>query len=160
MPSHAYLLLGSNIGDREAHLYFAIREINARAGKILKASSVYETEPWGVTNQANYLNAAVLLETDLDPESLIHRLRDLEREAGRTDQKKYAPRTLDIDILFYDHLVWKSEDLIIPHPKLHLRRFALVPLAELNSRFIHPLLHHSVEELLQSCTDPLRVVRL
>ena len=157
---HAYLLLGSNMGDREGFLAFGRKEIESRTGKILKTSSIYETEAWGVSDQAPYMNTALFLETGLDPESLITVFRRIEHEAGRTDQKKYAPRTLDIDILFYDDLVMKSENLIIPHPRLHLRRFALVPLAEISPGIVHPLLNQSVEELLAACTDQLRVVRL
>src|SRR5262245_24272879 len=125
-PHYVYLLLGSNIDDRENYLSLGLEKIQDRAGKILKSSFIYETAPWGVVGQENYLNAAVLVETLLSPEKLFPELKKIETEAGRTDQKKYAPRTLDIDILFYDHLVLNSKDLIIPHPKLQLRRFVLV----------------------------------
>jgi len=156
----AYLLLGSNIGDRKGYLSFAEKEISARAGKILKNSAIYETAPWGVTNQDDYFNAAVLLQTSLSPESLFSVLKKIELDAGRIDQKKYAPRTLDIDILFYDDLVLNSKELSIPHPKLHLRRFALVPLVEIAYDLIHPVLGKSIDELLKECADSLEVTRL
>ena len=152
-----YLLFGSNIGDRKGYLSFATNEISTRAGKILKRSSIYETAPWGVTNQDDYLNAAVLLQTSLSPESLFSVLKEIEQDAGRIDQKKYAPRTLDIDILFYDDLVLNSKELIIPHPKLQLRRFALVPLEEIADKLIHPVLRKSMDELLKECPDNLEV---
>jgi len=151
-----YLLLGSNVGDREAYLSFGLKEI-AKAGKIIKTSSIYETAPWGVTNQDDYLNAAVLLETSLSPQSLFSELKKIEHTAGRTDQRKYASRTLDIDILLYDDLILNSKELIIPHPKLPLRRFALVPLAQINGTLIHPSIKKSINELLKECNDKLQV---
>ena len=156
-PYQVYLLLGSNIGDREAHFYFATVEIEKRIGVILQSSSFYETAPWGVTDQENYLNAALLIRTELPPESLFHLLKKIEEEAGRTDQRKYAPRTLDIDILFYDDLILHSKELTIPHPKLHLRKFVLVPLAEINRTLIHPVFKKSIGQLLEECPDDLEV---
>jgi 2-amino-4-hydroxy-6-hydroxymethyldihydropteridine diphosphokinase len=154
---YVYLLLGSNIGEREKHFEFAISRLNAEAGNVVKISSFYETAPWGVTGQQNYLNAALLLETELSPESLFHTLKNIEKEAGRTDLRKYAPRPLDIDILFYDDEVIKTNDLTIPHEKLHLRRFTLVPLNELAPEFHHPVLNKTIAALLQACEDPLEV---
>ena len=154
---NAYLLLGSNIGDRENHFEYAISRLNTEAGTVVKISSIYETSPWGVTGQQNYLNAALLLETELAPGKLFHILKNIEKEAGRTDLRKYAPRPLDIDILFYDDEVIKTNELIIPHDKLHLRRFTLVPLNELAPAFHHPVLNKSIAALLEACEDPLEV---
>lgn len=155
-----YLLLGSNMGNRSELLSNALKEIESHAGKILKTSSVYETAPWGVTNQNDYLNQAVLIETSLAPLSLFSELKEIEREAGRTDQKKYAPRTLDIDILFYDDLVLNSEELTIPHPKIQLRKFVLVPLKEIAQELIHPVFKKSVSLLLIECDDTLDVKKI
>jgi len=154
---YTYLLLGSNIGDRENHFEYAISRLNAEAGTVVKISSFYETAPWGVTGQQNYLNAALLLETELGPGKLFHILKNIEKEAGRTDLRKYAPRPLDIDILFYDDEVIKTNELTIPHDKLHLRRFTLVPLNELAPAFHHPVLNKSIAALLEACEDPLEV---
>jgi len=151
------LLLGSNLGDRVAHLKAALDAIQSGVGSIVKTSSIYETAPWGVTNQPNYLNAAMEILTPLDPFSLLSSLKKIEINEGRTDRKKYASRTLDIDILFYDGITMDSNDLTIPHPKLHLRKFALVPLSEIAADHIHPVLNKSVGELLSTCGDQLGV---
>jgi 2-amino-4-hydroxy-6-hydroxymethyldihydropteridine diphosphokinase len=153
----AVLLLGSNLGDRFQHLQAAVRAMAKNAGSIAQVSAVYETQPWGVTGQPNYLNAALILHTSLQPQLLLDTLKTIEQQEGRTDRKKYAPRTLDIDILFYDDLVFNSKELTIPHPKLHLRKFALIPLAEVEARFVHPALKKSIGQLLSECTDPLEV---
>lgn len=153
----AILLLGTNLGDRLRHIQAARREIADRVGDIKKESSVYETEPWGVTDQPTYLNAVVIVQTTLAPNELLAVLKMIEKLEGRTDRKKYAPRTLDIDILFYDGLVFHSKELTIPHPKIPLRRFALIPLAEVMPDFVHPQLRKSIRQLLAECTDGLQV---
>jgi 2-amino-4-hydroxy-6-hydroxymethyldihydropteridine diphosphokinase len=155
-----FLLLGSNLGDCALHIQNAIDSIEQRIGKAEKISSLYETEPWGVSDQPNYLNAAMIIHTSYSPEELLSLLKQIELIEGRTDQKKYASRTLDIDILFYDDLILNSMDLIIPHPKLQERKFALVPLDEIAFGFIHPLFKKSIHELLEECQDNLRVVKL
>jgi 2-amino-4-hydroxy-6-hydroxymethyldihydropteridine diphosphokinase len=155
-----FLLLGSNLGDRELHIRNAIDTIEQQISEAEKISSLYETEPWGVSDQPNYLNAAMIIFTDYSPLQLLSLLKQIEAAEGRTDQKKYASRTLDIDILFYDNFILNSNELIIPHPKLQQRRFALVPLNEIASEFIHPLLKKSIAGLLEECQDNLKVVRL
>jgi len=151
------LLLGSNLSNRHQHIAAAKKQIAELIGKIEKQSSIYETEPWGVSDQPSYFNAALTVRTPLAPSQLLTILKKIETHEGRVDRKKYAPRTLDIDILFYDDLVLNSKELIIPHPKLHLRKFALVPLAEIEESFIHPILKKSVAELLFECRDTLGV---
>lgn len=153
----AVLLLGSNLGDRLHHLEAAIDAITRTAGQVEKTSAVYETQPWGVTGQPNYLNAALILRTHLSPADLLNELKAIEQREGRTDRKKYASRTLDIDILFYDDLVLNLKELTIPHPKLHLRRFALVPLDEIVPGLQHPVLNKSVCQLVAACEDHLDV---
>lgn len=156
----AYLLLGSNVGNRQVHFQHALEKIQSMAGVISKASSIYETQPWGVTDQDDYLNMAVEINTSYSPEELFKHLKAIEKGEGRTDATQYAPRTLDIDILFYNDLVFESEHLIIPHPRLHLRRFVLKPLEEIAPSIIHPMLKKSVKELLMECEDDKNVRRI
>ena len=150
-------MFGSNLGDRALHIQRAMRSVQEETGKAEKVSSLYETEPWGVSDQPDYLNAAMIIRTGYSPQILLSLLKRIETEEGRTDQKKYASRTLDIDILFYDDLVLNSKGLTIPHPKLHLRKFALVPLNEIDEKFMHPVLKKSIAKLLNECRDPLDV---
>jgi 2-amino-4-hydroxy-6-hydroxymethyldihydropteridine diphosphokinase len=161
MKSHtAFLLLGTNVGDRQLHLQHALKKIAGNTGTIVETSSVYETQPWGVTNQDNYLNMALQLETRLSVNELFEKLQEIEASEGRSNTARNAPRTLDIDILFFDGLVLESERLTIPHPRLHLRRFVLEPLVEIAPGIIHPVLRKPVNELLQDCTDDKNVRRL
>jgi 2-amino-4-hydroxy-6-hydroxymethyldihydropteridine diphosphokinase len=155
-----YLLLGSNIGNRFLHMQKGIEKIDAQAGMIQKRSSLYETEPWGVINQDNYLNAAVMIKTPYTPDELFHRLKSIEANEGRTDQTKYASRTLDIDILFYNNWVFKTDELTIPHPRLSLRRFVLEPLYEIAPELVHPISNKTIGQLLMECTDEKKVKQL
>lgn len=145
--------MGSNIGDRQQHLHAALRKIGEEVGLIQKTSSPYETQPWGVTNQDDYLNMAIQVSTSMTPELLFKKLKAIEAAEGRHSIIQNAPRTLDIDILFYDDLVITSEQLIIPHPRLHLRRFVLTPMAEIAPQLIHPVLKKSIQDLLDICPD-------
>lgn len=161
MKSHtAFLLLGTNVGNRQLHLRHALKRIAGDTGSIVLISSTYETQPWGVTNQDDYLNMAVQLETRLSADDLFEKLREIEISEGRTHAARNAPRTLDIDILFFDDLVLESERLMIPHPRLQLRRFVLEPLVEIAPAVIHPLLRKTVKELLEDCPDDKNVRRL
>lgn len=155
-----YLLTGSNIGDRKKHLQHAIQQLNIVAGEVISTSSVYETAPWGVTDQDAYLNQAILLQTNLLPAELFSALKKIEENEGRTSQIKYAPRTLDIDILFYDDLILETEVLTIPHPRLHLRKFVLVPMNEIAAEFFHPILKKKIKMLLKNCEDELAVIKI
>ncbi len=150
--SRAYLALGSNLGDRQAHLDRAVRRLRAEPGVVVrKVSSYYETAPvGGPSGQGAYLNAVVEIETSLDPQRLLHALFEIERSAGRVRAEPNAPRTLDLDILLYDDLVRPSPDPIVPHPRMHERRFVLEPLAEIASTAVHPVLSRSIAELLSS----------
>lgn len=154
----AYLLLGGNSGDRTSLLNSAVRKIAERAGKVISTSSVYETQPWGFDHETEFFNQLVLTETSLSPEKLMEKILEIEKELGRVrGEKRYTERTMDIDILFYDDLVINRKNLVIPHPKLHLRRFALEPLAEMDPGLVHPLLRKSIAILLDECTDVSRV---
>lgn len=152
-----YLLTGSNMGDRTEHLQFAKKQIENSCGKLLHSSSVYETEPWGVSDQQAYLNQALFIESLFSAKELFYELKKIEMAAGRISQKKYAPRTLDIDILFFDDLILEERGITIPHPRLHLRRFVLAPMNEIAPSLLHPVFNKNILELYLECTDMLAV---
>lgn len=153
----AYLLTGGNMGNRLNHLRQAAEWIQQKCGKILAQSSVYETEAWGKTDQPAFLNQALQVETDLSPDALMQALLDIETAMGRTRTIKMGPRIIDLDILLIDDLIQTSALLTIPHPALTLRKFALLPLAEIAPLLIHPLEKKSILELLEICPDTLNV---
>lgn len=152
-----FLLLGSNLGNREKNLADALNMIESGAGKPVAFSAVYETKPWGKTDQPDYLNQAVKIETLLAPMPLLLMLKGFENKLGRTEIRKWEAREIDIDIIFYDDFVLHTDNLIIPHPHLCERRFMLVPMAEIAPKFIHPVLKKSILKLLEECKDPLSV---
>ena len=141
-----YLGLGSNLGDRRANLKAAATGLPPAAA-IIRASGVYETEPWGYLDQPAFLNQVLETETSLSPLDLLAALKRLEASLGRQATFRYGPRLIDLDILLYDQLVLNQPDLIIPHPQLAQRAFTLVPLAELAPDLIHPLLGASMAKL-------------
>jgi 2-amino-4-hydroxy-6-hydroxymethyldihydropteridine diphosphokinase len=154
----AFLLLGGNIGDRETALRNAISQIESAVGTIDLVSSFYETEPWGMLGAENFLNIALKITTGLSAIELLRALLEIEEQSGRKrNQKKdeYESRPIDIDILFYGSAVVQTTQLNIPHPKLHDRRFVLVPLYEIAADFIHPVLNKSIFTLLKECQDKL-----
>ncbi len=142
-----FLALGTNLGDRPANLRVALAALPP-AVTVLARSPVYETPPWGVTDQPAFLNMAVKGETTLTPPELLARLKQLEADLGRLPSVRYGPRLIDIDILFYDDLTLATLALTIPHPLLHERAFVLVPLADLEPALIHPGLGKPVRDLL------------
>jgi 2-amino-4-hydroxy-6-hydroxymethyldihydropteridine diphosphokinase len=142
-----YLALGTNLGDRPGNLRAAVKAL-APDIHVLAESHVYETPPWGYLDQPAFLNMAVQVETGLEPEALLGRLKQIEVEVGREPSFRYGPRRIDIDILFYDDLVLESGALTIPHPRLHERAFVLVPLSDLAPGMVHPVLGISVADLL------------
>lgn len=156
MPT-AYLLLGSNLGDRVAILREAVEQLSVLAGTVEKVSGLYETAAWGLEEQPAFLNQAVQLHTLLSAEQLLDACQRVEQLAGRERLVRWGARTLDVDILLYDAEVLQTERLSVPHPRLPERRFALVPLAEIAPSVIHPALGQSVGELLAVCPDPLSV---
>lgn len=151
-----YLSLGSNLGDRMAHLQGAIDRMDEH-GQVVAESSVWITEPWGYEDDRAYLNMVCKYHTALSPSVLHTFLKKLEVEAGRTSTRSssggYAARELDIDILFYGDQVIESDTLTVPHPRLHLRNFVLQPLAEIAPTLLHPLLRRSIAELLEHSSD-------
>ena len=157
-PHRAFLSLGSNVGNRERSLKRAV-EFLARAGiRIERASSIYSTEPVDFQNQSWFLNQVVLAETRLSPFDLLEECLSVEHLLGRQRTMSKGPRSLDVDILLYQDWVIKEPSLIIPHPRLHLRRFVLVPLVEIEPQLTHPVLHEPVVSLLEHCQDQAQVV--
>ena len=157
-PSIA-LALGSNLGDREGHLESGLASLRARSVETLAQSAIYETEPVGGPPQGPYLNLVALVGTDLGPDELLRAALAVEAERGRVRTVRDAPRTLDIDILFHGDLVRRTPSLVLPHPRLHERRFVLVPLAEVAPQWLHPILGYSTAELLARVADHARVER-
>jgi 2-amino-4-hydroxy-6-hydroxymethyldihydropteridine diphosphokinase len=155
-----YLLLGSNLGDREYYISEAVKLINERAGTVELRSSYYETASWGKTDQPSFINQAVYLQTNLTPEQLLITILDIEKHFGRERIEKWGSRTIDIDILFYSDTIIKQSDLVVPHPYLHERAFALAPLAEIAGSYIHPVYKKTILELWNSLTDNLSVVKI
>lgn len=149
----AYLLTGSNQGDRESYLSEALDYIEKRCGKILRTSCIYETEPWGFTEQPAFLNQAIALETSIIPEELMQILLDIETEMGRIRNVQYGPRIIDIDLLFYGERILNTPFLSVPHPAIQDRKFVLVPLAEIAPELNHPILGKNISLLLKGCPD-------
>jgi 2-amino-4-hydroxy-6-hydroxymethyldihydropteridine diphosphokinase len=156
----AYLLIGGNLGDRSNNLQQAIEHIEPECGDIIAISSTYETAAWGNTDQPAFLNQVIVLNTDLQPGELMKRLLDIEKKLGRTRNEKMGPRTIDIDILLIEDQVIQTSGLIVPHPSLHLRKFALIPLAEVAGSRIHPTKNKTIAELLTDCPDSLPVTKI
>jgi 2-amino-4-hydroxy-6-hydroxymethyldihydropteridine diphosphokinase len=160
MVNITYLLLGSNLGDKQVNLEKATTYLANHAGLITRKSSIYETMPWGVSGQPSYWNQVVRQETALSPEELLQVIHSIEQQMGRERRIHYESRIIDIDILYYNDIVLETANLTIPHPQMTRRRFTLVPLAEIAPYLKHPVLHYSSQELLQLCKDNLEVVKL
>jgi deoxyguanosine kinase len=154
----AFLSLGGNVGNRVANLDTAVRDIESICGRIVRRSSVYETEAWGYKSKLPYLNMVVKLQTALSSKELLEKLLLIEKKLGRVrTANRNADRVIDLDILFYNKASRKVKNLRIPHPRLHLRKFVLVPLNEIAHSFVHPTLGKSVGALLKECGDQLPV---
>lgn len=143
----AYISIGSNLGDREENCRQAIKLIEKNGIAVRKQSRMYETEPWGVKDQPKFINMAIEAETDKKPEELLRVLEEIEKEIGRTETVKWGPRVIDLDILFYDDLILKTQDLEIPHPLMHERAFVLKPLCEIAPDKRHPVTEKTVKEM-------------
>ena len=156
--SIVYLALGSNLGNREDYLQRALIEIGQSIGPVLSTSDIYETQPWSnAETQRNYLNQVARIATTLEPKELLKRLLELEKFIGRQSREKWASREIDIDILFYDQMIYHKDELVIPHPFMHLRSFVLTPLCELAPDYFHPVFRKTISHLLENCSDTGKV---
>jgi 2-amino-4-hydroxy-6-hydroxymethyldihydropteridine diphosphokinase len=161
MPTHTvYLSLGSNLGDRAAHIERALARLGEENVSIVKRSSFYETEPVEFLAQGWFLNIAVEAETELMPRQLLRVIRQIERELGRKRIVKSGPRTIDIDILLFGTSIMNAAELEIPHPRMAERRFVLVPMAQIAPALRHPVLRLTMAELLAATKDRSKVRRM
>lgn len=156
--SLVYIALGSNLVDRAVNLAVA-RQMLAHDTWALKCSSIYQTAPWGYSDQDDFYNQVLECETSLSPMRLLRRLKRIEKRMGRKKTFRNGPRVIDLDILFYDDLILEAKRLVIPHPRLHERAFVLVPIAEISPGFVHPVLGKTIVELLAK-VDQAGVVKL
>lgn len=153
-----YFVIGGNLGNREEYLERTKTLISERIGSILKKSSIYESEPWGFEHEQNFLNQVIIADTQLSPAALLLEISFIEGVLGRERNcAGYCPRTVDIDILFYDQQVLLTPSLVIPHKYLHKRLFVLTPLVELVPDMIHPLFSVTNRELMAICDDTTKV---
>lgn len=152
-----FLLLGTNLGDRIANLARATELLEHFIGDILKTSAIYETQPWGKTNQPLFLNQVIQITTDLKPLDLLMTTQQLEEKMGREPSDRWDARIIDLDILYYENICFQSEKLTIPHLQIPFRRFTLVPLSEIAPDFVHPQLQKTNQMLLNVCEDKLQV---
>lgn len=150
-----YLGLGTNLGNKEAHLQYALEKISVSIGYIKSSSAVYQSEAWGYQSDNRFLNMVVCTDTELAPDVLLNRCKSIEQSAGRKNKKNegYADRVLDVDILYYDALILRQAKLSIPHPLIAERRFVLQPLCDIASTFVDPVQGTTVNELLSKCKD-------
>ncbi len=156
------LLLGTNLGNKQNNLKLAIGYVLSNIGNILCKSSIYESEPWGFNSKELFYNMAIEVDTKLSPIVLLKKINEIEIKMGRVKNftNCYENRLIDIDILFYEDIIMNTSELIIPHPKLHLRKFTLMPLNEINKKFVHPILKKEISNLLLECNDNTAVVNI
>mgnify|MGYP003298232781 CR=1 FL=1 len=159
--SKVYLSIGSNKGNRSVLINKAIDEIEKKVGIIISRSSIYQSKSWGFDSN-DFYNLCLLIDTDIMPKSLLINLKKIEKSMGREDiDGSYSDRFIDIDILFYDNIITDSEDLKIPHPKIEIRKFVLVPMLEIADDYVHPILNKTIKELDNDCSDkdtPLKII--
>jgi 2-amino-4-hydroxy-6-hydroxymethyldihydropteridine diphosphokinase len=157
--NQVYVLLGSNIEPRENYLSSAKNELQNRIGHIVEESSIYETEAWGFDSETSFLNVVLKIETDFDADDFLRVSKEIEVLLGRNRglENRYSSRTMDIDILYYNTELIETDDLIVPHPRLQLRRFTMEPLVEIAPDLIHPVYNKTNKELLRFCKDDAKV---
>ena len=150
------ILLGSNLGDRLANLKQAIASI-ASFSSILQHSNIYQTAAWGNTDQADFLNQAIEIQTHQSAENLMQALLAIESQMGRVRLQKWEPRIIDLDIIFYESAIHNSDFIQIPHPEMQKRAFVLKPLLDIIPNFEHPILKQTITQLWEKCPDQLEV---
>jgi 2-amino-4-hydroxy-6-hydroxymethyldihydropteridine diphosphokinase len=150
-----YVLLGSNLGERVQHIRRATAAMEATGIRVLGCSDFFETAPWGITEQPAFINQAIAIDTALEPQRLLEKLKIIERETGREENIRWGPRKIDIDILLYHDQQIKTDELEIPHPRMTERRFTLLPLAQLAGSVVHPGNGYTISRLLADCPDDL-----
>ena len=148
-----FLQLGSNLGDREMLLQDAIVAIEERVGGVIKISKVYESTPWRVEGQENYLNQILKVKTELQADDVLLIILDIEKNLGRLRLEKWGERLIDIDIIFYNDSIIETAELCVPHKHMHERMFVLTPLHNIAPEMVHPKYNKTIDELLQLCTD-------
>jgi len=151
------LSLGGNIGDVEACFKRALEEISVKLGKVEKQSSIYKTAAWGNENQPDFLNQVIIVSTDNSPIYCLQKLLEIEAKLGRIRVEKWGERIIDIDILFYNQEVINTPNLIVPHPLIQERNFILMPLSEVTTQLVHPVMNKSIKTLREECKDKLIV---
>ena len=157
----AYIGMGSNLGNKLDQCEEAISEIlKIDRHKLLAKSSFFKTQPVGYTSQDWFVNGVIKIETDLEARELLRTLKTIEAQLGRTETFRWGPRTIDLDILFFDDIEIDTEELQIPHPLLQNRQFVLIPLAEIDRNLIHPALKKTIQELLDNCKEDQGVEKL
>lgn len=157
--NNAYLLIGGNLGDRLVNLQNAIQQIEMHVGKIISSSAIYETAAWGFTEQPPFFNQALQVQTHLSPTELMQQLLVIEKSLGRERLIPLGPRSIDIDIIFYNNEIIQNDLVTIPHPRMEQRNFVLIPLNEIAPHFIHPLLDIPTCTLLKQCKDQSHVYK-
>lgn len=157
MNHQVFLLLGSNLGDRDQNLAKACYLIEEKIGKVVLKSAVYQTAAWGKTDQPLFLNQALEVSTTHSAEAILSLTQSIENAMSRQRIEKWGARNIDIDIILFDDQIVQTPTLNIPHPEMANRKFVLVPLVEIAADIIHPQLHKKLKEVLQDCTDPLSV---
>ncbi len=155
-----FILLGSNLGNRKANLEKAALGIEKHLGVIKKRSSLYETKPWGKSDQPDFINQVVLVESNLPIESVLDRVLDIEEDLGRKRGEKWGARLIDIDLLYAEDQIIDSDKLTLPHAGIPDRRFVLQPLVEIAPDFVHPVLKKTNRQLLEGCRDMLLVKKI
>ena len=152
-----FILLGSNLGDRQLLVNQACEMMEERCGRIVSKSRLYESEPWGFKSEHWFLNQVVVLDTEMSPDDLMDALLAIEKELGRdrtTPHEGYVSRPMDLDILYWGKdLIVEKQHVIVPHPRLHKRRFTLLPLCDVAPDYVHPILKKTNRQLLDECQD-------
>ena len=155
-----FLIVGGNLGNRKKNLQTAATLIDEQVGTIIQSSKIYETEPWGLTDQPAFYNQVHLVKSKLDAETIIDTILKIEKKMGRVRTIKNAARIIDIDILFFNGEIINEPNLVIPHREIPNLRFVLMPLNEIAPLLIHPVLKKNISELLSTCKDQLKVAPL